>query len=107
MSPGCTPWPRVVVDHVNKTTRTTLFVAAVWLAASFSAPEAARLQQAPAAPTPARPAVAAPARPSVAPQASRPVTAAPRAVLDRYCVTCHNSRLKTGGLALDAVDPAN
>jgi hypothetical protein len=25
-------------------------------------------------------------------------------LLDRYCVTCHNSRLKTGGLALDGVD---
>jgi mono/diheme cytochrome c family protein len=27
-----------------------------------------------------------------------------RAVLDQYCVTCHNTRLKTGGLALDSVD---
>ncbi|MXW34779.1 MAG: DUF1587 domain-containing protein, partial [Chloroflexi bacterium] len=32
-------------------------------------------------------------------------TAAPqRALLDRYCVTCHNERLRTGGLALDALD---
>src|SRR4029453_1195638 len=30
-----------------------------------------------------------------------------RATLDRYCVTCHNPRLKTGGLALDIADPAN
>ena len=30
-----------------------------------------------------------------------------RAVLDRYCVTCHNSRLKTGGLALDSADVAH
>src|SRR5262245_9744920 len=30
-----------------------------------------------------------------------------RALLDRYCVTCHNQRLKTGGLSLDTVDPAN
>jgi mono/diheme cytochrome c family protein len=30
-----------------------------------------------------------------------------RATLDRYCVTCHNTRLKTGGLALDIADPAN
>src|SRR5262249_51897599 len=30
-----------------------------------------------------------------------------RATLDRYCVTCHNTRLKTGGLALDNADPAN
>ena len=28
--------------------------------------------------------------------------AAPRAILDRYCVTCHNDRLRTGGLSLDA-----
>jgi hypothetical protein len=27
-----------------------------------------------------------------------------RALLDRYCVTCHNSRLRTGGLSLDDVD---
>ena len=32
--------------------------------------------------------------------------AKPRAVLDRYCVTCHNQRLKTGGLSLDQVDVA-
>ncbi len=33
----------------------------------------------------------------------------PRAVLDRYCVTCHNDRLLTGGLSLDAaaVDAAD
>ena len=27
-----------------------------------------------------------------------------RALLDRYCVTCHNQRLQTGGLALDTLD---
>jgi hypothetical protein len=27
-----------------------------------------------------------------------------RAVLDKYCVGCHNARLKTGGLALDQLD---
>jgi hypothetical protein len=27
-----------------------------------------------------------------------------RAILDKYCVTCHNSRLKTAGLLLDSVD---
>jgi len=31
---------------------------------------------------------------------------APRAVFDKYCVTCHNQRLKTAGLALDALDLA-
>jgi hypothetical protein len=27
-----------------------------------------------------------------------------RQILDKYCVTCHNQHLKTGGLALDTVD---
>ncbi|HLI85412.1 MAG TPA: DUF1592 domain-containing protein [Bryobacteraceae bacterium] len=31
----------------------------------------------------------------------------PRAIINKYCVTCHNQRLKTGGLSLDLVDPAN
>jgi hypothetical protein len=29
----------------------------------------------------------------------------PRAVLDRYCVTCHNQKAKTAGLLLDRLDP--
>jgi mono/diheme cytochrome c family protein len=29
-----------------------------------------------------------------------------RAMVTTYCVTCHNARLKTGGLALDGLDPA-
>ena len=29
-----------------------------------------------------------------------------RAMLDRYCVSCHNDRLQSGGLALDVVDIA-
>ena len=29
---------------------------------------------------------------------------APRAILDTYCVTCHNQRLRTAGLALDSLD---
>jgi cytochrome c551/c552 len=28
----------------------------------------------------------------------------PQALLDQYCVTCHNAKLKTGGLALDKLD---
>ncbi len=31
----------------------------------------------------------------------------PRNILNKYCVTCHNQRLKTGGLSLDVIDPAN
>jgi len=30
-----------------------------------------------------------------------------RRLLDRYCVTCHNERLKTAGLRLDQIDVAN
>ena len=33
--------------------------------------------------------------------------AATRAMLDRYCVTCHNDRLRTAGLTLAGVDPAH
>ncbi len=33
--------------------------------------------------------------------------AAPRATLDRYCVTCHNGRTKAAGLMLDGLDPQN
>ena len=37
------------------------------------------------------------------------VSSAPaeRALLNRYCVTCHNQKLKTGGLALDGVSLTN
>ena len=31
-------------------------------------------------------------------------TPSERALIDRYCVTCHNQRLKTAGLALDELN---
>jgi hypothetical protein len=31
-------------------------------------------------------------------------TTEPRAMLDKYCVTCHNQRMKTGGLMLDTLN---
>ena len=34
--------------------------------------------------------------------AAAPLTAG--ALVDRYCVSCHNARLRTGGLALDGLD---
>ncbi len=37
-------------------------------------------------------------------QASSEASAPSRALLDRYCVTCHNERLQTAGLTLDDVD---
>jgi cytochrome c551/c552 len=45
---------------------------------------------------------------SAAPQRGSGTAAAPapRAVLDKYCVTCHNQRVKTAGLELDALDLA-
>jgi mono/diheme cytochrome c family protein len=45
--------------------------------------------------------------PATAPTEERrpgiPGDSAQQALLDQYCVTCHNSRAQTGGLALDAV----
>jgi len=32
---------------------------------------------------------------------------APKALIDQYCVSCHNQRTKTAGLMLDKMDPAN
>ncbi|MGE3512355.1 MAG: DUF1592 domain-containing protein, partial [Vicinamibacterales bacterium] len=34
-------------------------------------------------------------------------TTSHKAVLDKYCVTCHNARLKTGSLSLEGIDVAN
>ncbi len=31
----------------------------------------------------------------------------PRALIDQYCITCHNQRTKTAGLMLDKMDPAH
>ena len=33
-------------------------------------------------------------------------TSPERALINQYCVTCHNARLKTAGLELDSIDPA-
>src|SRR5262245_49612871 len=62
------------------------------------------------APTmPGMPGRAVAAQPAAS-QPSSPSSAAsldPRQLLDRYCVGCHNGRLKTADLLLDAVDPRN
>jgi mono/diheme cytochrome c family protein len=31
----------------------------------------------------------------------------PQALVDQYCITCHNQRLRTAGLALDTLDPVH
>lgn len=43
---------------------------------------------------------------SAPPQRGMPATnpSTARAVLDKYCVTCHNQRMKTAGLTLDTLD---
>jgi mono/diheme cytochrome c family protein len=44
---------------------------------------------------------------AITPLAAPSAVAPDRALIDTYCVTCHNQRLKTGGLALDALDLAD
>src|SRR5580698_8222212 len=46
---------------------------------------------------------------NAAAQAEAPVKGASQgqAVLDRYCITCHNEKLKTAGLMLDKLDFAH
>jgi mono/diheme cytochrome c family protein len=44
------------------------------------------------------------AAPPVTPSATAAVS---RALIDKYCVTCHNQKLKTAGLALDGLDILN
>jgi hypothetical protein len=39
-----------------------------------------------------------------APASSSPAAPAPRALVERYCVTCHNDRAKTAGLSLEKMN---
>ncbi|HZR26384.1 MAG TPA: DUF1592 domain-containing protein [Vicinamibacterales bacterium] len=58
----------------------------------------------PAKPTAPRPAVSHP----VAPQAAAaPAADAQATLIKQYCVTCHNDKMKTGGLTLASFDPAH
>ena len=52
------------------------------------------------------PQAAAPAQDRARPATAVPAATGQRSALDTYCVSCHNQRLKTGGLALDAMDLA-
>src|SRR5262245_27650531 len=47
--------------------------------------------------------------PPTAPSSILPPPPSQRAILNQYCVPCHNERNKTnaGGMALDTIDPAN
>ena len=66
-----------------------------WLAVSLAA-----VQSPPQPQTTPRSPIANPRSPTPDPQSPIP------AVVDTYCVSCHNQRLNTAGLALDAVDAA-
>ena len=72
----------------SRLARTALFALAL---SGYFAASAARVGS-----VPQQPSTAAAAKPAVAPDL--------RAALDTYCVACHNQRLKTAGLMLDAVD---
>jgi mono/diheme cytochrome c family protein len=78
---------------MSKISRVSVVWLGVLLAAGYLNVHAARMQEAAG---PARRAQATPG-----PDAS---AAAQRALLDQYCVTCHNQRAKTAGLMLDTLD---
>ena len=61
----------------------------------------------PAASSAQQPAAHAEASPSTVAAAPTPSAAASRRLLDRYCLTCHNQRLETAGLSLEALDIAH
>src|ERR1051325_10741868 len=43
----------------------------------------------------------------VPPLSPQPASPAPAEVFSRYCVSCHNQRLKTGGFVLDPAESAH
>src|SRR5262245_64096521 len=51
---------------------------------------------------------AAPAKPAAqAPASAVAVSSTDQALTKQYCQTCHNERLKTGGLSLENLSPAD
>jgi hypothetical protein len=80
---------------LSGTTRTLVVVGATLIGVAFLQLHAAQLQGPPSAP-----AAAAPQREGATAASDSPN----RALLSKYCFTCHNQRAKTGGLALDTLD---
>src|SRR4051812_6415830 len=70
-----------------------------WVAASVEVSAKPDGAPRPATLSPQNSGVAAPSTPA---QASAPV----RTLVNQYCVTCHSDRLKTAGLTLQSLDPA-
>jgi mono/diheme cytochrome c family protein len=88
----------VVIGQASQTTPTSK-------AASSSV---ARAQAAPQVPLPKSAAPAAAQGATTSPAQGAPSDSrGARALVDQYCVTCHNARLKTAGLLLDQLDLAN
>jgi mono/diheme cytochrome c family protein len=81
------------------------FISAVLVSGQAGPPQrAAAARPASQAQTPA----AAPAqRPAATSQTAAPDISQPRALIDQYCVTCHNQKLKTANLLLDQLDLAH
>lgn len=76
---------------------------AAWLVVCAVVLALAYLHAQPNAQAAAQSVAPAPAQTSPAPaQASAPEGVAP--LIDRYCITCHSKRLKTGGLVLEGLD---
>jgi mono/diheme cytochrome c family protein len=55
---------------------------------------------------PQAPGTRAPSRPRLTPATTTASAVTPRALLDQYCVTCHNDRTKTANLSLESLDLA-
>ena len=47
------------------------------------------------------------AQQSTPPAPAQSITASHQATLKQYCTTCHNARVRTGGLAIDELDVTN
>src|SRR5206468_11740956 len=78
-------FPRPARSRSSMSRRLSLLIAVCWLSSAVLAV----LRAAPAQSSP-------PSLPSSPPEA--------RAVVNRYCVGCHNGRARTAGLELDALD---
>ncbi|HEY6613608.1 MAG TPA: DUF1592 domain-containing protein, partial [Vicinamibacterales bacterium] len=76
-----------------------LVCSTVWILAAASS----GLRAHPGSASQASPAAPAQASPSAT---TSPAPATDQALIQKYCVTCHNARAKTGGLSLDGANPA-
>ena len=85
--------------------RVAVFVLLIagWIAVAVGVQSTGSLQQVPPTVPTATSIVGRPFMGRQTSSSNAPVSS-PRAVLDTYCVTCHNQRLRTAGLALDSLD---